>query len=88
MDAHELGDAADQAVEEAEGHDVAGSSSGLCLVKLRIGLLDPSRGSVNVSSFRPSSGVRPAPCSPARVPAEHTILAGVQPLWPAVPPGR
>ncbi len=42
MDAHELGDAADQAGEEAEGHDVAGSSSGLFLVKLRIGLLDPS----------------------------------------------
>ena len=43
MDVHELGDAADQAVEEAEGHDVAGSSSESCLVKPRIGLLDPSR---------------------------------------------
>ena len=42
MDGHELGDAADQAVGEAEGHDVAGSSSGSCLVKLRIGFLDPS----------------------------------------------
>ncbi len=28
MDAHELGDTADQAIEEAEGHDMAGSSSG------------------------------------------------------------
>ncbi len=39
---NELDDAADQAVEEAERHGTAGSSSGSCLVKPWIGLLDPS----------------------------------------------
>jgi len=43
VDAHELGDAADEAVNEAEGRDMAGSSSGWFLVKSWIGLLDPSR---------------------------------------------
>ena len=42
VDAQELDDATDQAVEEAERHGVAGSPSRSCLVKPTIGLLDPS----------------------------------------------
>jgi hypothetical protein len=43
VDPKELDDATDQAIEEAERHGVAGSRFRSCLVKLTIGLLDPSR---------------------------------------------
>ena len=42
VDAQELDDATDQAVEEAERHGAAGSLVRSCLVKPTIGLLDPS----------------------------------------------
>ena len=49
-----LNEAASQAVEEAEHHGTVASTTGSRLVKLRIGLLDPSRssGTSNVGRVR------------------------------------
>jgi hypothetical protein len=48
MEARELDDATDQAVKEPEPHGPAGSPRRSCLVKLRLGLLDPSGQSARV----------------------------------------
>jgi hypothetical protein len=42
VDTNEVDDATDQVIQEAERHGVAGSPFRSCLVKLTIGLLDPS----------------------------------------------
>jgi hypothetical protein len=51
VDGKELDGATDQAIEEAEGHGVAGSRFRSCMIKPTIALLDPtSRAKPRASS--------------------------------------